>query len=100
MNVFCRIEPNMGGHDAQENMLARTNIQHTDVLSLEIGDVADAFFRKQFEAPDMLAAHNRDRLSGIDWNNECRGIVSREVDLVACKREGGWNAGSRCNIAN
>src|SRR5215471_5360992 len=36
MNVLGRIEPDMGGHDAQENVLARIEIQHTDVLSLEV----------------------------------------------------------------
>ena len=45
----------MGGHDAQENILARTDIQHADILSFKIEDAADAFFRKQFKAPDVFA---------------------------------------------
>jgi len=56
----------MGGDDAQENVLARADTLHANVLTLEIGNAADAFFGKDFEAADVLAAHDCNRFAGID----------------------------------
>jgi hypothetical protein len=56
----------MGGDDAQENVLARADTLHADVLALEIGNATDAFFGKDFEAADVLAADDCNRFAGID----------------------------------
>ena len=56
----------MGGDDAQENVLARADTLHADVLTLEVQDAADAFSCKNFEAADVVAAQNGDRFAGID----------------------------------
>ena len=66
LNILGRIEPDMGGDDAQENVLAGADTLHADVLTLEIGDATDAVSSKDFEAPDVLPAHDRDRVAGID----------------------------------
>ena len=66
LNILGRIEPDMGGDDAQENVLARADTLHADVLTLEVQDAADAFSCKNFEAADVLAAQNGDRFAGID----------------------------------
>ena len=61
-----RIKPDMGCHHAQENVLARADTLYANVLTPEIGDAADAFSGKDFEATDMLASDDRDRFAGID----------------------------------
>ena len=39
---------------------------HADFLALQIRDAANALIRKQFEAADVHACHDRDGLAGID----------------------------------
>ena len=55
---------------------------HANVLALEIGDAADLFFRKQLEAANVLATHDRDRFAGIDRDDEGWREVCGEVDLA------------------
>jgi hypothetical protein len=66
VDLLGRIQPDMGGDDAQENVLARADTLHADVLALEIGNATDAFFGKDFEAADVLAADDCNRFAGID----------------------------------
>jgi hypothetical protein len=53
-----RVEPDMGDHCGQENVLVRPKRRHTDTLPLQIGNAADAVIAKQFEAADMHAGQN------------------------------------------
>src|SRR5262245_2442172 len=93
IDILHRIEPDMRSHAAQKRVLARAQALHAYGLPLQIRDAADAFSREQLEAADMLASHYRDRLAGIDRDNQRRREISGEVDLAARERHGGRNPG-------
>ena len=52
-------------------------------LALETGNAADAFIPKQFEAADMHAGQDDDRLAAIDRVGKRRRVIHREIDLAA-----------------
>src|SRR5262249_30450905 len=86
MDVLCRIEPNMGGDDAQEQVLARPYCFHADTFALQVADAADALVREQFVAADHHPTEHRDRLTGADRVDYPCGSVQGEVDLAARDR--------------
>jgi hypothetical protein len=72
MDVGHRVEPDMGDHCGQENVLVRPQRRHTDALPFQIGNAADAVIAEQFEAADMHAGQKRDRLTRGDRYNQRR----------------------------
>ena len=69
-------------------MLARAQSLHADPLALQVADAADAFVGEQLEAAGMHAGQHRDRLAGIDRDDERRRKVEAEIDLAARDRVG------------
>ena len=57
----------MGGHDRDEEMIARSQCCESDSLAFEIGDAADTRFAEQFKAADMHAGQNRDRATTVNY---------------------------------
>jgi hypothetical protein len=82
-DIFGRIEPDMGGHGADEQVPGRAQALHADSLALQIRDAPDAIPREQFEAADMQAADDRDRHAGIDRHEILRRKGRREVLFAA-----------------
>src|ERR1700747_611472 len=90
MNVLVWVEPDMGRHSGQEHVLVRPQARHTDAPTLQIRNAADAVVPEQFEAADMHASQERDRLTGGDRYDERRRKVSAEIHRAArdCLRSG------------
>jgi hypothetical protein len=85
----------MRSHAAHKQVLACAQGLHAHGLALEVRDAADTFSRKQFEAADVLASHDRDRFAGIDRDDQGWREVRSEVDLAAGERAGGRRSGLR-----
>src|SRR5438067_709710 len=81
LNIPGRIEADMGGHRVKEKVRAGAEALDAYFLSLQVQDAADVFPRKQFEAADVLAAHDGDRFAGIDRDQERGRIIRGEVDF-------------------
>jgi hypothetical protein len=61
--VLDGVEPDMRGHQGHQHVRGRPPVLHPDAPALEIRDVADVFLREQFEAADMRAGQDHDRLA-------------------------------------
>ena len=72
----------MGGHDRDEEMIARSQCCDSDSLAFEIGDAADTRFAEQFKAADMRTRQYGDRSAAIDGGDELRGKVQIEIYLA------------------
>jgi hypothetical protein len=82
VDVLRRIEPNMGGDHAQEQVITGPYGFHADTFALQVADAADAFVREQFVAADHHPTEHRDRLTGIDRVDDPHRCVHGEVDLA------------------
>ena len=100
MNVLDRIESDIGGYCAQEQVVARTQRRYADVFALQTRYAADASVRKQLETADVLTADDRDGLAGINWNDEGWRVICGEVDLPASERESSADPGIRRHVAD
>jgi hypothetical protein len=78
--------PAASDYRAQKQVGARAQARYADVFTLEIGGPADAGARKQFETPEVLAADDRDRFTGVDRNHVGQCLIPAEVDLPASDR--------------
>ena len=54
---FSRVEADIGGHRAHEQMLGRAQALHADMLAPEIRDAADASFANSSKQPACKPAN-------------------------------------------
>src|SRR6516165_9424332 len=74
----------MGGHDRDEEMIARSQRCNTDRPAFEIGNAADTLFPKELKAADMHAGEHGDRSTAIDDGYPLRRKVRIEIHPTAC----------------
>ena len=82
-DVPLRVEPDLGGDQGQQDMRGRTQSLDADALPFQIGEGANAVAGKQFQAADMEAGQQRDRLPGIDRLDEVRRVIHVEINRAA-----------------
>jgi hypothetical protein len=75
-------EPDLGGHDGQQDVRARSEISDPGALPLQIGDRMYALSRKYLDTADLHPRENRDRLARVDGADEYRAIAHGEIDLA------------------
>jgi hypothetical protein len=73
---------------------------HAHGFAPELRNASDAFSRKEFEAADVFASHDRDWFAGIDRYYKGWREVRSEIDLAAGEREGGRRSGIYQHIAD
>ena len=67
-------------------MRSQTPPLHAHFPALQIANAANALMRKQFEAANVHACHDREGLAGIDGNNTWRREVHSQIHLAAPER--------------
>ena len=87
--VLLGIEPDLGGHQGQQEIRARPEPRDANSLSFQTGNAVNVFMAEQYEAADMHAGQQRARLSLIEGDDEVRGIVHHQIHLTARQLLGG-----------
>ena len=82
VDVLDGIEPDMSGHQDDQDVGERPGRLDADPLALQIGDAANAFAGEQFDAADHHAADHHDCSAGGDVHRELRCIGHAEIDFA------------------
>jgi hypothetical protein len=90
----------MGRHCAQKRVLVRPHALNANILSLQIGNAADAVFCKHLEAANVHTTQDGDRVADIDWNDGGRRVDVEKVDFAAHQRPSVQNPSFRCHVAD
>ena len=81
VHVLARIQPHVGHHAGEEDVLGRPELSDRDRLALQIPDRANPVRPEQLETSHVHAAQDRDGVAGVQLDDQRRDEVQGDIDL-------------------
>ena len=81
VHVLARIQPHVGHHAGEEDVLARPELSDRDRLTLQIPDRANAVGPEQLETSNVDTAQERDGGAGVQLDDQRRNEEQGDIDI-------------------